>query len=391
MFAWMKKTNRNWLAVAIALFAGACEHTDTTITPPTTPAPVVSDKAVVALLVPYGSENKEHELLARNLENGAKLAASQLDGAEIELRVYPTLGRVEGAAEAARLAVSESADIILGPVFADATREVAPIAAQSGLTVVSFSNDAAVAGGNVLVLGDTFENRADRLLTYALSQGRQNALIVSSNNTSEEKASRALERAVVNSGANLVGSITHEFTQMGIMDSLPEIKTTVEATQPDIIFFTSDTAGGLSLFAQLLPESGIDNATVKFAGINRWDIPESTLRLSGLQGGWFPRSDPNLWGMFRHRFEYEYKQIPHPHAALGYDGIVAIGTVAINSRVNSYSTESFVALNELNGATGAFRFLEDGTTERALSVAEVQQFQGITVSPAPRTFEFVGS
>ena len=41
----------------------------------------------------------------------------------------------------------------------------------AGLTVLSFSNNASVAGQNVYVLGNTFDNTADRLVGYGLSRG----------------------------------------------------------------------------------------------------------------------------------------------------------------------------------------------------------------------------
>ena len=61
----------------------------------------------------------------------------------------------------------------------------------------------------------------------------------------------------------------------------------------------------------MLPESGINTEKVQFAGISRWDIPQQTLRLKGLQGGWFTTPDQVVRKNFSKRYEALYKKKPH--------------------------------------------------------------------------------
>ena len=72
----------------------------------------------VALLVPGGSGQASDEALARSLENAARLAMADLDGVQIDLRVYNTAGQAERAGALAAEAVANGAKIILGPVYA---------------------------------------------------------------------------------------------------------------------------------------------------------------------------------------------------------------------------------------------------------------------------------
>ena len=51
-----------------------------------------SQPVPVALLVPAGSGQASDALIATNLENAARLAVADLQGAQIDLRVYPTGG-----------------------------------------------------------------------------------------------------------------------------------------------------------------------------------------------------------------------------------------------------------------------------------------------------------
>ena len=85
--------------------------------------------------------------------------------------VYPTAGTTAGGSAAASQAVAEGAKIIVGPLFSTETAGAQPVAASAGLNVLSFSNNASVAGQNVYILGTSFENTADRLVAYGLAHG----------------------------------------------------------------------------------------------------------------------------------------------------------------------------------------------------------------------------
>ncbi|CAN0605791.1 unnamed protein product, partial [Ectocarpus sp. 12 AP-2014] len=114
----------------------------------------------VALLVPRGGSASD-DLLAQNLENAARLAIRDLDGVQVDLRVYGTAGNAATAASMASQAVSEGAKIILGPVYGEAANSAGVAVAGDGVNVLSFSNNPTIAGGNVFVLGPTFANTAN--------------------------------------------------------------------------------------------------------------------------------------------------------------------------------------------------------------------------------------
>ncbi|ETD83658.1 ABC transporter substrate-binding protein, partial [Rhodobacter capsulatus] len=132
----------------------------------------------VALLVPAGSGNTGDETLAASLKQAAQLAISDLNGVKIDLRVYNTGAGPDQAAAMATKAVDEGAKIILGPVFAESANAAGLAVASRGVSVLSFSNNTDIAGGNVFVLGPTFPNTANRLAQFASAQGKRNILIV---------------------------------------------------------------------------------------------------------------------------------------------------------------------------------------------------------------------
>jgi ABC-type branched-subunit amino acid transport system substrate-binding protein len=117
----------------------------------------------VALLVPKSHSGAGG--VGRSLENAARLATSDLKGVQIDLRVYDTAGDLAQSEAMAQRAVDEGAKIILGPLFADNAVAVSHAVADEGVNVLAFSNNTSIAGGNLFILGPSFENAANRLMS----------------------------------------------------------------------------------------------------------------------------------------------------------------------------------------------------------------------------------
>ena len=203
-----------------ALWVAACQPTVITgggpSIDPTRPVPV-------ALLVPAESGQAGDQVLAQSLENAARLAIADLDGVQIDLRVYSTAGDPTRAAAAATRAVNEGARIILGPVYAAAASAAGNAVSGRGVNVLAFSNNTDIAGGNVFILGNTFENRADRLVSYAVAQGRGSIFIAHGSDAAELKGRDAISAAVARHGATLAGTASFEMTQEGVVNAVPGI------------------------------------------------------------------------------------------------------------------------------------------------------------------------
>jgi len=374
-------------AMLSALWLAAC-------TPGTEGGPgprLSSGEAVpVALLVPGGSGATGDETLAKSLRQAAELAISDLDGVKIDLRVYNTGGSPAQAAEAATKAVDAGAKIILGPVFAEAANAAGLAVANRGVSVLSFSNNTDIAGGNVFVLGPTFPNTANRLVSYAAAQGKRRILVVNDQTTAGEIGARAITAAISRSGASNAGQISYPFSQQDVTNVAPQIAAQVQGGGVDALFLTADTAGALPLLAQLLPQQGVDPAQTKFIGLTRWDIPPATLALPGLQGGWFALPDPNLNSRFRARYQTAFGAAPHPIAGLAYDGIAAIGALVKSGRSDALSRAALTQPAGFVGVNGIFRLRSDGSNERGLAVAEIRNNQVVVIDPAPRSFGGAG-
>ena len=244
----------------------------------------------VALLVPSESGDRRQDMLAESLVQAAQLAIAELgDSAQIDLRVYPTAGNPETAVHAVRQAAEDNADIVLGPLFSNTTTAVSQEAALYGLKVLSFSNNPGVAGGNVYVLGISFQNTASQLIAHAARQGMSRIAVVAAQNQAGRLATGAVETAAVINGASVVSVATYERSATGAIDAMPIIRRTVAESLPDAVVIDADSAGALPIFAEMLPDPGTDEVTIpediQYIGLTRWDVPKATLRHDGLQGG----------------------------------------------------------------------------------------------------------
>jgi len=372
------------LAAAFALTLAACD------TPAPTGGPSLPDgKAVpVALLVPAGSGQASDDLLARSIQNAVQLAIADMPGVKIDLRVYNTAADPATAGAMASKAADEGAVVILGPVYAQEANAAGLAVASRGINVLSFSNNVDIAGGNVFVLGQTFDNTASRLASFAVSQGVSQIMVLHDQNASGQIGAAAIQRSVAAAGGTVSGTVAYEFSQNGIVQAISGIAGQINASGAQGVFLTADTSGALPLVSQLLKDNGVDPTTTRFIGLTRWDIPSATLALPGIQGGWFALPDPSIMGQFGARYQSSYGEPPHPIASIAYDGMAAIGALANSG--GSLSSASLTQGAGFAGVTGAFRLNADGTNERALSVAQVVDGQVSIIDAAPRSFSGAG-
>jgi len=363
----------------------ACEDTA-----PGGPSIDTSAPVPVAMLLPKGSSDPNDAILSESLENAARLAITDLQGVNIDLRIYDTAANADIAATQAQLAVDSGAKIILGPLYSASAIAAGAAVADEGVNVLSFSNNTTIAGGNVFVLGHTFENTAARLTRYASLLGKDQIALMHSTNEAGTIAGQAVSQASLKANAIVVADIGYPLTQEGVIEAVPQVREAIEEFQANAIFLTSNTAGALPFLSQLLPEAGVDPEDVQYIGLTRWDIPAQTLELPGVQGGWFALPDPDRTAAFQLRYEVAFGTQPHRFGSLAYDGIAAIGALVATQGRDALTVAALTQGQGFEGVDGVFRLNRDGTIERGLAVAQVMNSRVVVIDPAPQRFSTAG-
>jgi ABC-type branched-subunit amino acid transport system substrate-binding protein len=393
MFAVLRPARKSITKLA-ALFSfvtlAACDPSALTTSSSGGPQVDTTAPVPVALLIPAESAQAADNAMAKSIENAARLAMADLDGVEIDLRVYATGGQAERASAAASRAVADGAKIILGPVYGGSAKLAGIAANNGGINVLSFSNNPEVAGGNVFILGATFDNTADRLASYARKNGKNNVLIVNAQSPAEVAGATAIKGALAKNGVNLAGEQSFELSQEGVVASIRPIAGAVKSSGADAVFFTSGNDGAMPLLAQMLPEVGVTSPQAQYIGLQRWNFPASAVSLPGLQNSWFAIPDQSLVQNFSSRYSAAYGQAPHALAGYAYDGIAAIGALVNSGNSKALTASALTRNSGFVGVNGIFRLKADGTNQRGLSVATIQNNQVIEIDPAPRNFGSAG-
>lgn len=340
----------------------------------------------VALLAPGGSGSADLEWLSRSLKNAARMAAADAQGANIDLRVYDTGTSTAQAVAQANAAVDAGAQIIVGPLFAEGANAVGNAMRPRNVNVLTFSNNAEIAGGNVFILGNSFANVANRLVAYGARQGKRNIYVVAEDDIAGQLGGRAIETAIARNGARLAGRSNHSVSISGIDAVTPQIVAAARSGQVDAVFMTANNQAVLPYLTEKLAAAGVRSPVTQMMGLTRWDQPAERIAMPQLQEGWFAIPDQGLRSQFDARYRSAHGEQPHDLASLAYDGVAAIASLVRSGKRNALTTTGLTQNAGFAGVGGVFRLRADGTSERALAVATLRGNRLVILDPAPRGF-----
>lgn len=356
---------------------------------PTMPAPIVTGdgRVHVALLLPLSGQ---HAALGRSMQSAAELALfdSGNDRFALVVRDTETAG---GAGMAAQQAIAEGAQLILGPLFANQVSQVAPVARQAGVPVISFSTDRSVAGGDVYVMGILPELQIERVVTYASSQGLTRFAALVPNSTYGRNVVQALNLAT-GGGAGTVSSV--EYYDTGTTDLAPYVQRIAGARDSYDALLIPESGDRLRLIAPLLPFYNIDSGTTRILGSTLWDNPRLGSE-PGIAGAWFAAPPQESWQRFETRYRQLYGEPPARLASLAYDATALAAALARGAGPEAaasgvyYDRAAITQTDGFAGIDGIFRFQQDGSVQRGLAVMELQYGGIVTRDAAPVRFEDV--
>jgi branched-chain amino acid transport system substrate-binding protein len=356
--------------------------------PPAHPAPKPAGAAKVALLVPLTGPNAA---LGKGMLDAAQMALFDNSGSRLELIPRDTGGTAAGAAAAARAAVADGAQLILGPLLATEVEAVKPVAVQKRVNVIAFSTVTQLAGGNVFLMGFLPRQEVVREVGFARERGLARFAALAPNSAYGHLMTDALRAVTEADGATLAD---FEFYDPSGGEAAEPIRRLLAHGQ------TAGEGAGAGFDALLLPEggarlralaralvaAGLDIRAVRLLGSGLWDEPDIGNE-PGLQGGWFAAAGPQARQAFEQRFQGVYGHAPPRLSALGYDA-AALAAVLAKSEAGGalFSRAAITNPSGFTGVDGLFRFSDDGLVQRGLAVLEVDPQGAEVVSPAPKSF-----
>lgn len=356
-----------------------------------------AQKVKVALLVPMSGPNSA---VGEAIVNASQLALFDVGGDTFELMPRDTRGTASGAYSAAETALAEGAQLILGPLFAEEVRAVAPLAAAKRVNVIAFTTDWKQAGHHTFVMGFLPFGQVQRVVEYAAAKGLRrvgviapqteygNAVMSAYNARAPQVGLMTVDQIRFRPGDTTLGPVVQRFARY---DERRQPNGGFAPPPFDAVFLPAGGSDAQTL-ANLLSYYELDPAQVKRLGTGLWD-DAGMMREGNLKGGWFAAPDPKARAVFDNKYRDVYGTTAPRLASLGYDA-TALAAVLARTGIQRNGTPAFdraaiINPNGFAGIDGIFRFRPDGLAERGLAILEIRNGQAVVVDPAPRTFQSV--
>ncbi len=327
----------------------------------------------VALLVPLSGPNAA---VGQSIANAAALALVDTKSTDIRVTNYDTAG---GAAEAARRAFADGNRVVLGPLLSDDVSAVAPVAAGVRVPVIAFSNDAAVAGSNVWLLGFSPTQSIDRVVSYAHSRGATRFAGLIPSGQYGRNASSALIRAAESAGGSVVAIQNYERTPKSIATAV----TALSKRDFDAVLIAD--SGRIAIASA--PALRKAKPGARILGTELWNAEPSLNAAPSMTGAWYASVEDTLFTQFATRYRARYNRTPYRLATLGYDAVLLTARIAREWKPGDFFPQQKLEDDGgFAGVDGAFRFGKGHIAERALAVHQIGQGGRSIVSPAPKGF-----
>jgi ABC-type branched-subunit amino acid transport system substrate-binding protein len=322
-------------------------------------------------------------LAAQSMKNAAEMALAEFKVSNVQLLVKDDAGSPQGAQSAAQQAVSEGAEIIVGPLFAQSVSAVGQVARSRNIPVIAFSTDASVAARGVYLLSFLPETDVRRVVEYAVSRGKRSFAALMPDNAYGTVVEAAFQQEVSRHSGRVV--VLEKYPHDANQTAEAVRRVAQAANQIDSIFIP-DSPDAVPQVAQALASNGVDLKRVQLLGTGLWgdDTRISSDKL--LEGGWYPSPEQTGFRNFSGRYRARYGQDPVRTATLAYDAVALVAALVKTQGTQRFSDQVLTNPSGFSGIDGVFRFRPEGTNERGLAVLRVTPSGGQVISPAPKSF-----
>lgn len=354
----------------------------------------------VALLLPLSGSNSD---LGKSMLEAAQLALFTTGGDKLTLVPRDTGGTTDGAVNAARSALSEGAQLILGPLLAAEVEAVKPVARDARVNMIAFSTATQLAGGNAFLMGFLPRQEVMREVSVAHDKGmsRFAALVPQS------PYGRVMTDALRESAAVVGGTVAKvEYIDSRAADPGSAVQRLMAAgpaassapagagmapppaPAANVAFdalLLPEGGAQLKQIAQQLQAAGLNTRQVRLLGSGLWD----DTAINGepaLYGGWFAASPPDQRREFEAKFQSTYGHPAPRLASLAFDAAALAAVLAKSGGPDPFTQEAIQNPGGFTGVDGLFRFTRDGLVQRGLAVLEVGPGGNTVVVPAPQNF-----
>ncbi|RYX87294.1 MAG: penicillin-binding protein activator [Bradyrhizobiaceae bacterium] len=332
----------------------------------------------VGLILPQSASGNAG-LAAQSMKNAAEMAFAEFQNANIQLLVKDDAGSAAGAQQAAQQALTEGAEIIIGPLFAVSVPAVAQLTRARNIPVIAFSTDSSVAGRGVYLLSFLPESDVNRIIDYAYGTGKRSFAALLPQNAYGNVVEVAFKQAVARKGGRVVA-----FERYGADRATAAKNIAAQLTGADALLLADD-GDAVVATADALTAAGANLRNIQLLGTGLWDNPR-VFGSASMMGGLYAAPDPSGFRAFSGRYRAKYGNDPVRTATLAYDAVALVAALARTQGGQRFSPEILTNQSGFAGIDGLFRFRQDGGNDRGLAVMKVASGGGQPVAGSPKSF-----
>ena len=351
------------------------------VPPPAPEAAIGSGQVRVGLILPLSAPGNAG-VAAQSMKNAAQLALAEFKNPNIQLLVKDDAGTPQGAQAGAQAAISEGAQIILGPLFAQSVRAAAQVARTSNVPVIAFSTDSSVAARGVYLLSFLPETDVRRIVDYATSRGKRSFAALVPDNAYGAVVQGAFQQEVPRHRGRIVVLEKYPLDPSRLAEPVHAVAQA--ATRIDSVFIP-DGADAVPQVVRALAADHVNLRRLQLLGTGLWDDPR-IFSDKDLQGAWYAAPASDGFRNFSARYRARFGQDPVRTATLAYDAVALVAALVKTQGPQPFTEQILTNASGFAGIDGIFRFRPDGTNQRGLAVLRVGPTGGQVISPAPRTF-----
>ncbi|WP_428651562.1 penicillin-binding protein activator [Roseibium sp.] len=338
----------------------------------------------VGLLLPLASSDGKASI-GTVFKNAAALALQNFPNADVQLLVKDTGGTAAGGRTAAQAAISEGAELILGPVFAPAVSGAAQAARETGVPVIAFSTDTSVAARGVYLLSFLPETDVKRTIGYANSQRKSSYAALIPEGSYGAVVEAAFRQEVGRGGGRIASIQRYKMSGNDTSDLIAKAGLLKSVLGNVDALFVPAGGNVPSVAVQALMGQGANFGQVKLLGSGQWDAPQIKNNPI-LAGAWFAGPEEKGFQAFAQRYQSTYGAVPPRNASVVYDGVTLAAGLIRSAGPQRFDQSILTNRDGFIGIDGLFRFKSNGLNERGLAVYQITGKGTQVISPAPRDF-----
>ncbi len=336
----------------------------------------------VALLLPFTHSSSAVRTEAGSMLNAAELALFERGNESMLLIPKDTGGTRAGAEAATRNALQEGADVILGPLFAQAVSGAGSVARPRGIPVIAFSTDRSVAGTGVYLLSFAPEPEVRRAASFAASRGATSIALLAADNAFGRRVADVLREISQAGGPQFFEAAFYQANNFDQATAAIERLASARAAGAFDAIYISDSPGALRELSSVIRSNSLSAGDLMVLGPDSWRTDPQAGTVGVLDGAFMAGPDQSQHSAFAAAYRAAYSDSPSDLASLAYDAVA----VAAQLRGDDADWGTLENRSGYLGADGLFRLPPDGVVERGLAVYELGPAGSFVVEPAPSRF-----